>query len=177
MVNLSTTASFLERHLKKLSVTILTPTEIPSGGQDSYSPTDVRNPEDDYREEFTKRSTLASYVRRLDVQPHTDQPVTRHGMSRLQWIIEPDLLTIWFYRKHCGRSCESPHAHDYLLNTTTHCFYEILPSDRIPVNNGVEDSGQNDHEVLGLEGGRRGCTVIECSLKLLGHAALIPTKN
>lgn len=57
---------FLEQHLDKSSVTILSPSEIPSGGQDSYTATDVRSLEEQYREEFTGGSTLASYVLFLD---------------------------------------------------------------------------------------------------------------
>lgn len=57
---------FLELHLDKSSVTILNPSEISSGGQNSYTATDVRNLEEQYRREFTVGSTLASYVLFLD---------------------------------------------------------------------------------------------------------------
>lgn len=63
---------FLEQHLDKSSVTILNPSEIPSGGQDSYTSTDVRSLEDQYREEFTDGSTLASYVVFLDGEYETE---------------------------------------------------------------------------------------------------------
>jgi len=57
---------FLELHLDKTSVTILTPSEIPSGGQEAYSANDVRALEEEHRENFTEGSTLASYAIFLD---------------------------------------------------------------------------------------------------------------
>jgi hypothetical protein len=57
---------FLELHLDKSSVTILDPREIPSGGQESYSASDVRALEDEHRENFTDGTTLASYAIFLD---------------------------------------------------------------------------------------------------------------
>lgn len=57
---------FLEKHLDKASVTILTPQEIPSGDQDSYTANEVRDLEDEHRETFTEGSTLASYAIFLD---------------------------------------------------------------------------------------------------------------
>lgn len=58
--------AFLEQHLEKTSVTILTPKEIPSGGQDSYTANEVRNLEEEHRETFTEGSTLVSYAIFLD---------------------------------------------------------------------------------------------------------------
>lgn len=46
--------AFLEQRLHKSSITILEPTEIPSGGQDAYSATDIRNLEEEHRSEFTE---------------------------------------------------------------------------------------------------------------------------
>lgn len=63
--------AFLQQHLEKTSITILTPQEIPSGEQDSYTAGDVRNLEDDHRETFTEGSTLASYVLFLDGEFNT----------------------------------------------------------------------------------------------------------
>ena len=57
---------FLEEHLDKISVTILDPVEIPSGGQESYTANDVRDLEEQHREQFTDGSTLASYAIFLD---------------------------------------------------------------------------------------------------------------
>ena len=57
---------FLVQHLDKSSVTIPDPKEIPSGGQESYTATDVRELEEQHREQFTEGSTLASYALFLD---------------------------------------------------------------------------------------------------------------
>lgn len=57
---------FLELHLEKASVTILEPQEIASGQQESYTADDVRNIEEQNREEFTDGNTLAAYVLFLD---------------------------------------------------------------------------------------------------------------
>lgn len=57
---------FLETHLDKASVTILEPEEIPSGNQESYSDSDVRNLEAENRQHFTDDRTLASYALFLD---------------------------------------------------------------------------------------------------------------
>lgn len=54
--------AFLERRLNKKSVSILEPTEIPAAGQSSYSANDVRELEDQYRDEFTQDSTLTAYM-------------------------------------------------------------------------------------------------------------------
>ncbi len=53
---------FLEQHLEKSSITILTPEEIPSGEQESYSADDIRDLEDEHRSTFTEGSQLASYA-------------------------------------------------------------------------------------------------------------------
>lgn len=58
--------SFLAQHLEKSSITILDPQEIASGQQESYTADDVRNIEENYREEFTDETTLAAYVLFLD---------------------------------------------------------------------------------------------------------------
>lgn len=54
---------FLEQRLNKSSVTIRTPTEIPSGGQSAYSATDVRELEAQHRNNTTGAgsSTLEAY--------------------------------------------------------------------------------------------------------------------
>lgn len=70
--SLSNLQDFLDQHLDKSSITILNPSEIPSGGQDSYTATDVRSLEDQYREEFTNGSTLAAYVLFLDGEFETE---------------------------------------------------------------------------------------------------------
>ena len=54
--------SFLEQHLEKTSVTILTPEQIPSGEQNAYSAADIRDLEDEHRSTFTEGSQLASYA-------------------------------------------------------------------------------------------------------------------
>lgn len=46
--------AFLEQRLNKTSVTILEPTVIPPGNQDSYSAAEIRAFEDEHRDEFTK---------------------------------------------------------------------------------------------------------------------------
>lgn len=54
--------AFFEQRLNKASVTIKQPTEIPSGGQNQYSATDIRDIEADERSTFTSGDTLASYM-------------------------------------------------------------------------------------------------------------------
>ena len=57
---------FLEERLNKSSVTILSPVEISSGGQESYSASDVRELEREHRREFSEVGTLAAYFIILD---------------------------------------------------------------------------------------------------------------
>lgn len=64
--SLNNLKAYLEQHLEKTSVTILTPKEIPSGEQDSYSAGEVRELEEEHREKFTEGSTLFSYAIFLD---------------------------------------------------------------------------------------------------------------
>lgn len=63
---LSNFEQFLEERLNKSSVTILSPAEIPSGGQESYSASDVRELEREHRQEFSEEGTLAAYFIVLD---------------------------------------------------------------------------------------------------------------
>lgn len=58
--------SFLEQRLHKSSVTLKQPTEIPSGKQDRYSATEIRNLEAENRSTFTQGETLAAYFVILD---------------------------------------------------------------------------------------------------------------
>lgn len=58
--------SFLKQRLHKSSITIKKPTEIPSGGEDRYSATEIRNLESENRSTFTKGDTLAAYFVILD---------------------------------------------------------------------------------------------------------------
>lgn len=60
--------AFLEQRLNKVSVSILTPTQIPAAGQSSYTATDVRNLEATHRNEFSsvEDSTLSAYMIILD---------------------------------------------------------------------------------------------------------------
>ncbi len=53
--------SFFEQRLHKTSITIKEPTEIPSGGQETYSATEIRELESEQRSTFTKGDTLAAY--------------------------------------------------------------------------------------------------------------------
>ncbi len=46
--------AMLEQRLNKTSITILEPTVIPPGGQDSYSASEIRSLEDEHRDEFTE---------------------------------------------------------------------------------------------------------------------------
>lgn len=64
--SLNNLEAYLEQHLEKTSVTILTPKEIPSGEQDSYSADEVRDLEEEHRENFTEGTTLHSYAIFLD---------------------------------------------------------------------------------------------------------------
>lgn len=52
---------FLEQQLHKTKITILEPTQIPSGGQSTYSADDVRRLEANHRSTYTD-STLAAYM-------------------------------------------------------------------------------------------------------------------
>lgn len=60
--------AFLERRLNKTTVTILEPTEIASGDQSQYSANDVRDLEEEHRDEFTEGETLAAYMIIVDGQ-------------------------------------------------------------------------------------------------------------
>lgn len=46
--------AFLEQRLNKSSITILEPTEIPAGGEETYSANDIRNLEEQHRTQFTE---------------------------------------------------------------------------------------------------------------------------
>lgn len=63
---------FIILHLEKSSITILDPKEIPSGEQDSYTASEVRDLEEQYRENYTEGSTLASYAIFLDGEYDTE---------------------------------------------------------------------------------------------------------
>jgi hypothetical protein len=58
--------AFLEERLHKSSVTVLTPSEIPAEGRDSYSAADVRDLESEHRTEFSEEDQLAAYFIILD---------------------------------------------------------------------------------------------------------------
>ena len=63
---LTNVEQFLNERLNKSSVTILSPKEIPSGGQEAYSASDVRELEREHRKEFSEEGTLAAYFIVLD---------------------------------------------------------------------------------------------------------------
>lgn len=52
---------FLKNHLNKSDIIILDPEEIPSGGQDQYSSSDIRELEEQHRRHYTEDGSLASY--------------------------------------------------------------------------------------------------------------------
>ncbi|MDZ7806004.1 MAG: hypothetical protein U5K71_02680 [Gracilimonas sp.] len=54
--------AFLELRLNKAFVTILEPTQIPSGEQNAYSANDVREIESQRRNNFSEEGTLATYL-------------------------------------------------------------------------------------------------------------------
>lgn len=54
--------AFLEQRLNKSSVTILEPSEVQSGGQNQYSANEIRDLEDQHRDEFTEGETLTAYM-------------------------------------------------------------------------------------------------------------------
>lgn len=54
--------AFLEQRLNKTSVTILQPTEIPTGNKNSYSASDVREIEAQQRSNFTEENVLSAYM-------------------------------------------------------------------------------------------------------------------
>lgn len=54
--------AFFEQRLRKTSITIKEPTEIPSGNQNRYSANDIRNIEEAERSTYSKGDTLASYM-------------------------------------------------------------------------------------------------------------------
>lgn len=60
--------AFLEQRLNKTTVTILEPSEIASGDQSQYSANDVRDLEEEHRDEFTEGETLAAYMIIVDGQ-------------------------------------------------------------------------------------------------------------
>ncbi|MEX0608082.1 MAG: hypothetical protein WD016_04140 [Balneolaceae bacterium] len=53
---------FLEQRLNKTSVSILDPTEIPAGEQSTYTANEIRDLEQEHRNEFTEGETLAAYI-------------------------------------------------------------------------------------------------------------------
>lgn len=59
--SLDSLKSFLERRLNKTIITILEPTEIPSGGQDSYTASEIRDLEREHRNSFSSEGVLATY--------------------------------------------------------------------------------------------------------------------
>ena len=54
--------AFFEQRLNKQSVTINTPTEIPAVGQSSYTADEVRELEEEHRDEYTEGNTLKAYM-------------------------------------------------------------------------------------------------------------------
>lgn len=58
--------AFLAARLNKSSITIRTPTEIPAGGQASYSLSEIRALEAEHRDEYTEGTTLAAYMLIVD---------------------------------------------------------------------------------------------------------------
>jgi len=60
--------AFLEKRLNKQNVTLLTPTEVSSGGQSSYTANEIRNLEDQHRNNFTETgsNTLHAYFLIVD---------------------------------------------------------------------------------------------------------------
>jgi predicted Zn-dependent protease len=58
--------SFLGERLHKSNIKIMSPSSIPADGQSSYTASDVRNLEEDYRSEYSEENTLAAYVIILD---------------------------------------------------------------------------------------------------------------
>ncbi|MEX2479169.1 MAG: hypothetical protein WD357_12085 [Gracilimonas sp.] len=60
--------SFFEQRLNKSNITILEPSEISSGDQSTYTADDVRDLEEEHRDEFTEGETLAAYVIIVDGQ-------------------------------------------------------------------------------------------------------------
>jgi predicted Zn-dependent protease len=54
--------AFLEQRLNKQSVTINNPTEIPAVGQASYTANEVRDLEEEHRDEYTEGNTLKAYM-------------------------------------------------------------------------------------------------------------------
>jgi len=58
--------AFFQQRTQKSSITIKSPTEISSGGQDRYSAADVRSLEQQHRSTFTEGDTLAAYAMIVD---------------------------------------------------------------------------------------------------------------
>ena len=58
--------AFFQQRLHKSSVTVQTPTEIPSGGQSRYSASEIRSLEEDHRSTFAQGDTLAAYMMIVD---------------------------------------------------------------------------------------------------------------
>lgn len=54
--------AFLEERLHKTSVTIRAPTEVAAGGQASYTANEIRDLEEQHRDEFTEGETLVAYM-------------------------------------------------------------------------------------------------------------------
>jgi predicted Zn-dependent protease len=63
---LSNLESFLSERLHKNSITILQPEQIPAGGQESYTATEVRELEEMNRSEYSEEGVLATYFIILD---------------------------------------------------------------------------------------------------------------
>ncbi|MEX0720741.1 MAG: hypothetical protein WD059_08750 [Balneolaceae bacterium] len=54
--------AFLEQRLNKTSITILEPSEISAAGQNTYTANEIRNLEQQHRNQFTEDETLAAYM-------------------------------------------------------------------------------------------------------------------
>ncbi|WP_395257488.1 hypothetical protein [Halalkalibaculum sp. DA3122] len=59
---LSSLETFLEERLNKTSVTILEPTQIPGGNQEQYSAEEIRDLEEEHRDNTTEGETLSAYM-------------------------------------------------------------------------------------------------------------------
>lgn len=144
--SLAALQDFLEQHLEKSSVTILDPEEIPSGGQESYSPDDVRNLEEEYRQEYTSENRLNSYAIFLDGEYQT---------RNVLGIAYYNTSTAYFgdtIRRISGGIGE-PSRTDIESTVLNHEFGHLMGL----VNNGTEI--QDDHH--DSENGAH-CTVEEC---------------
>lgn len=144
--SLDSLKTFLERRLKKSVITILEPTEIPAGGKDSYTATEIRNLEREHRDSFSSEGVLTTYFIVTDGE---------FSQANVLGIAHFNTSMAFFGKtiNDASGGISQPARHTIETIVMRHEFGHIMGL----VNNGVEM--QQDHQ--DSENGSH-CTVEEC---------------